>query len=234
MSIQEIKSAVKKNSNKEKAKLLQRFFKTGKGEYGEGDVFAGIQVPVLRKIAKANGDITLAEIKTLLASPVHEERMISLFILIDKYRKGDEVEREKIFKLYMANTKYINNWDLVDVTCPHIVGRHLFGIGEDLLLELAKTNNLWKKRIAVISTMYFIRAGKFDATLQISEMLLRDDHDLIHKGVGWALREVGKKDMNTELGFLIKHYKKMPRTMLRYAIEKFPESLRLQFLKGQI
>jgi len=234
MSIQEIKAAVKKNSDKNRAQLLQRFFKTGKGEYAEGDIFAGIKVPVLRKIAKQYSDVDLSGLKELIKSPIHEERFIALIILTYKYNKATEEEKEKIFRFYMANLKYVNNWDLVDVTCPRIVGRHLFGRGEELLVELAKTNNLWKKRISIISTMHFIDNGNFDTALRISEILLHDNHDLIHKAVGWMLREIGKRNFHTELGFLEKHYKKMPRTMLRYSIEKFPESLRQQFLKGEI
>lgn len=234
MSIQAIKTAVKRNSNKTHAKLLQRFFKTGKGEYGEGDIFAGIKVPVLRQIAKANGDTSLSEIKELIKSPIHEERFISLVLLMDKYKHGTDEEREKIFRFYMENTKYINSWDLVDVSCPRIVGRHLYGRGEELLVEMAKSSGLWKRRIGMISTMYFIDKGSFDTSFRIAEILLRDEHDLIHKAVGWMLREIGKKDFGAELKFMKQHYHTMPRTMLRYAIEKFPEELRQQFLKGEI
>ena len=231
MSIKRVKQEIKEFSNKELAVFLQRFFKTGPGQYGEGDKFAGIKVPVSRKIAINNSDLSLSEIKELLHSEVHEERLIALLILVHQYKKGDEAQREKIFKFYISSAKRINNWDLVDLSAPQIVGAFLVDKEKDILFKFAHSKNLWEKRIAVLSTFSFIKINRFDTALQISEILLNDDHDLIHKAVGWMLREIGKRDLNTEEKFLKKHYNKMPRTMLRYAIEKFPETKRQKYLK---
>ncbi|OGD67684.1 DNA alkylation repair protein [Candidatus Campbellbacteria bacterium RIFOXYC2_FULL_35_25] len=235
MSLTQLKKELKNNANSEQAKNLQRFFKTGKGEYGEGDIFLGIYVPVQRKIAKKY-DLELVDIQKLLNSNIHEERLVGLFILIDKYQKsGVSVTQQKqIFDFYLKNTKSINNWDLVDLSAPKITGRYLLEKDRNILYKLAESKNLWEKRIAILSTFAFIRENQFDDTLKISEILLNDNHDLIHKAVGWALREVGKRDMKEEEKFLKKYYKKMPRTTLRYAIEKFPEGLRLKYLKGKI
>jgi 3-methyladenine DNA glycosylase AlkD len=234
MSIKRVKQEIKEFSNKELAVFLQRFFKTGPGQYGEGDKFAGIKVPVSRKIAINNSDLSLSEIKELLHSEVHEERLIGLLILVNQYKKSDEAQREKIFKFYISSAKRINNWDLVDLSAPQILGAFLVDKDKDILFKFAHSKNLWEKRIAVLSTFSFIKINRFDTALQISEILLNDDHDLIHKAVGWMLREIGKRDLNTEEKFLKKHYTKMPRTMLRYAIEKFPEAKRQKYLKGKI
>ena len=231
-----LRSQIKKYSNKEKAQLYQRFFKTGKGEYGEGDVFLGLTVPQQREIVKEHKSrITIPQIQKLLNSKIHEERMIGLLILIEKYKKASEKDKEIFFNFYLANTRKINNWDLVDVTSPNIVGNFLSDKKDrKILYNLAKSSNLWEKRISIISTASFIRKDQFQDTLKISEILLKDKHDLIHKAVGWMLREVGKRNQEVEEEFLKKHHKKMPRTMLRYAIEKFPESLRKKYLKGEI
>jgi 3-methyladenine DNA glycosylase AlkD len=210
------------------------FFKTGKGDYGEGDVFAGIKVPVQRKIAKEFNQLEYSEVKQLLASKIHEERLIALLILVDKFENGSEKEKEKIFNYYIENRKGVNNWDLVDLSAPKIAGSYLLNRDKMLLYDFASSDNLWERRIAIISTYTFIRLNRYDDTLKISEILLNDKHDLIHKAVGWMLREVGNRNMNIEENFLRVRYKRMPRTMLRYAIEKFPESKRKKYLEGKI
>ena len=230
MVLQELKKNLYKTADPERAVNFRRFFKTGKGEYGEGDQFIGITVPEIRKVAKKHKDLEIDELTELLKSPIHEERMTALIIMAMKYPKDEE----NIYNLYIKNTKYINNWDLVDVTCPRIVGAHLLDKPRDILYDFASSNDIWEKRIAIISTAMFIRNNDFSDTLNISEILLNDTHDLIHKSVGWMLREVGNRDMGVEEGFLKKHYKEMPRTMLRYAIEKFAEEKRQRYLKGNI
>ncbi|OGK20641.1 DNA alkylation repair protein [Candidatus Roizmanbacteria bacterium RIFCSPHIGHO2_02_FULL_37_13b] len=217
--------------NPQKATLLQRYFKTGKGEYAEGDKFLGLTVPICRQISKKNKDLSLSDLKELLKSRYHEERLIALLILVSQFGKN----QKKIFDFYLSSTKYINNWDLVDLTAPKIVGQYLYhlkdaDIRSKQLKKLATSNNLWQRRIAVLATFYFIHENHFDESLQIAKMLLQDRHDLIHKAIGWMLREVGKRDQNVEEIFLRKYYQKMPRTMLRYAIEKFPDSLRRFYL----
>lgn len=235
MSLSDLKKELKSQRNSDQAKILQRFFKTGKGEYGEGDIFYGIKVPVTRKIAKKFVDLSFNELKILLASKVHEERLAAGLIMVEKFNNADEKEREKIFRFFLRNRKGINNWDLVDLTAPKIMGTFLLkNRDRKILFDLAKSENLWDRRIAIISTLAFIRKNQFDETLNISRLLLKDKHDLIHKAVGWMLREIGKINGDVETEFLLKHYKEMPRTMLRYAIEKYPERKRKQFLKGTI
>jgi 3-methyladenine DNA glycosylase AlkD len=234
MSLKDIRKKIESEKNPKQAVILQRFFKTGKGEYGEGDVFYGIKVPVQRTIAKMFNDLSLDDLKELIHSKIHEERLIAAFILIDQYKKGDEKKKKTVFDFYLRNRKGINNWDLVDLSAPKIVGEHLLNKEKDLLYKFARSKDLWEKRIAILSTHTFIREHFFEDTLNISEILLNDKHDLIHKAVGWMLREVGNRDMETEEEFLRKHYKTMPRTMLRYAIEKFPEQKRKAYLKGKI
>ena len=218
----------------ERAEVSQRFFKTGKGEYAEGDLFIGLTVPDLRKLARDYRTLSHKEIIRLLKSKIHEERLLALLILCLQYAKGDEALREAIYNLYLAHTKFINNWDLVDVTAPHIVGAYLSERDRQPLYELAKSSSLWKKRIAIIATFHFIRNHDFDDSLRIAELLLLDDHDLIHKAVGWMLREIGNRNRGYEEAFLQTHYRRMPRTMLRYAIERFDEETRRQYLTGQI
>ena len=230
MTAQDVEKALKKKENKVKAQLLSRFFKTGKGEYGEGDVFLGITVPEQRLIAKQFMSIPLEEVQKLLQSPMHECRLTALLILAYKYPKADEKEKKTIFNFYIKNTKYINNWDLVDVTCHKIVGAYLYDKDRSIIYKLAKSKNLWEKRIAIISTFYFIREKDFSDSLKIAEMLLSDKHDLIHKAVGWMLREVGKKDEKVLHDFLKIHVNKMPRTALRYAIEKLPDEFRRHYM----
>ena len=233
-SLEEIQKKLQELGNKEKAIKHQSFFKTGPGEYGEGDIFIGVTVPELRKLEKEYKTIPLREVKQLLHSSIHEERLLSLFLLIHRYSKGDESEKKRIYELYLKDTKFINNWDLVDSSAGHIVGAFLFGKSKKPLYDFVKSENLWERRISIISTFYFIKRNQFSDTLKISKVLLSDKEDLIHKAVGWMLREVGKRDISVEENFLKKHYKNMPRTMLRYAIEKFPEPKRQRYLKGKI
>lgn len=218
--------------NKKKAKLLAGFFKTQKGEYGEGDIFWGLTVPISRKIAKKYKDIREKEIRKLLQHKVHEVRLIGILILVCKYQKEGEKEKEKIVKFYLENTKHINNWDLVDLSAPKILGESLFNKKDrKILLKLTKSKNLWEQRIAIVSTFSFIRRGETKWTFKIAKMFLNHKHDLIHKATGWMLREAGKKDAEILRKFLDAHIFTMPRTMLRYAIEKFPENIRLAYLK---
>ncbi len=223
-------------ANPEKAKVLQRFFKTGKGEYGEGDIFLGIQVPQIRALAKKNLFLTYSDLSLLLKSKIHEERLIALLILVEKFRKSkkDPKEKRKIVEFYLANTFGINNWDLVDLSAHKIVGEFLFNEDKSVLRTLANSKNIWERRIAIISTFAFIQRRKFGESLALADLLMNDEHDLIHKAVGWMLREIGKKDVSVLELFLSQRYKKMPRTMLRYAIEKFPEEKRKAYLKGEI
>ena len=232
--ITELKSKIKSLADKKVAETMQWFFKTGKGDYGEGDVFIGLKVPVQRKLAKEFKDLSLTEIKELLTSIVHEERLISLIILIDKYQKADEKGKYEIFNFYLKNRKGINNWDLVDISAPKIIGKHLLEKDKSILFKFALSKNLWERRIAILSTWEFIKNNNYKPTLQIAGILLKDKHDLIHKAVGWMLREIGKKEIAVEEKFLKSCYKKMPRTMLRYAIEKFPETKRKKYLQGKI
>lgn len=222
----------------EKGKFLLRFFKTGKGQYGEGDVFLGISVPKLRIVAKKYIDLSLSDIQTLLVNKIHEFRLVALFILVDKYNasashstlreepsgsdsKSSGQAKKEIADFYLKNTKHVNNWDLVDSSAGYILGDYLLERDKTILYKLARSENIWERRIAIIATQGFISKNKFDDTLKIATILLSDRHDLIHKAVGWMLREVGNRDLKAELKFLDKHYQKMPRTMLRYAIEKF-------------
>lgn len=234
MVVDSIISDLQKNRNPSKAKLLQRFFKTGRGEYGEGDVFLGITVPTQRRIAKKYyKEITLSGISELLKTNIHEYRLTALIILAMKASRDNETLRKDYCDFYLNNAKYINNWDLVDVTCVKIVGEYLVNKDRAVLYKLAKSDNLWKKRIAIISTFAFIRRHDLSDSLRIAEILVNDRHDLIHKAVGWTLREVGKIDQKPEEDFLKKHFKTMPRTALRYAIEKFPKKLR-DFYLGRL
>ena len=234
----ELSNELRKLANLEKSKVLQKFFKTGKGEYAEGDVFLGLTVPKSRKIAKKYSNIIFQDVESLLSSKIHEERLIALLILVERFNKSPN--KKEIFDFYLNNTKYINNWDLVDLTADKIVGNFLFNFSKDypvykiLLTNLAKSSNLWERRIAIISTFHFIKNNQFNDTLKIAEILLNDKHDLIHKAIGWMLREIGKRSEETEEQFLKKHYKSMPRTMLRYAIERFTQKKREAYLKGEI
>jgi 3-methyladenine DNA glycosylase AlkD len=229
-SLIQLKKELKKLSNPKQAEILQGFFKTRKGEYGEGDIFLGIKVPEQRKVAGGFSNLSLRDLEKLLNSKIHEYRMTALFVLVNKYKKADEDEKSKIFNFYLENTKNINNWDLVDLSAPKIVGDYLLNKPRNILYKLAKAENLWEKRIAIVSTWIIIRNNEFDDTLKIAKILLNDKHDLIHKAVGWMLREVGKRDQKIEEEFLKKYYLKMPRTMLRYAIERFDDEKRKFYL----
>lgn len=229
-----IAGELRKLADPERAEIHQRFFKTGRGEYGEGDRFLGIRVPCIRKLVKKFRGLALTDAEKLLCSRWHEERLFALLVLVDSFKRNGKELRKDIYNLYMDGTRWINNWDLVDLSAPHIPGAWLYSRSRNPLYEFAQSGDLWKKRIAVISTQHFIRMNDFEDTLAISEKLLHDNHDLIHKAVGWMLREVGKRDLETEEIFLKIHYRNMPRTMLRYAIEKFPEEKRQKYLKGRI
>lgn len=228
----ELKRETQKHSNPDKAKFLQRFFKTGKGEYAERDIFLGIVVPVQRQIAKKYKQLSFTELKKLITSKYHEERLIALLILVERFKNANENEKDKIVKFYLDNRKGINNWDLVDLSAPKILGEYFLDKDRKILFEFARSDDLWEKRIAVLSTFTLVKKNDFDDALKIFEILVNDKHDLIHKAVGWMLREMGKINLKTEEKFLKKHYRTMPRTMLRYAIEKFPEAKRKAYLKG--
>jgi 3-methyladenine DNA glycosylase AlkD len=213
------------------ALFVQRYFKTGPGQYGEGDKFLGLNVPDLRKVAREFRALPLAGLRQLLQSKWHEERLLALVILVDQYGGGDEKARAAIYKLYLASTSRISNWDLVDCSAPQIVGGHLEERSRKPLYRLVKSKSVWERRIAILATYHFIRLGEFDDTFALTESLLGDKHDLIHKAAGWMLREVGKRDRAALEKFLRKHASKMPRTMLRYSIERFPEATRRKYLK---
>ena len=240
-SLKELKQELEELRNPEKARILQRFFKTGKGEYGEGDIFFGITTPQSRGVAKKYTTLYFDELQELLNTNNHEYRFIALLVLMQKYKLAKKAknkeEQEKIFNFYLRNVRLgrINNWDLVDVTCRDIIGDFLIEQDKKILLNLAKSpkSNLWEKRIAIVSTWSFIRLGDFKTTIEISEILLNDQHDLIHKAVGWMLREVGKRDERVLLCFLNNHYKNMPRTMLRYSIEKLSKQKKEFYMKRE-
>ncbi|MGB2928669.1 MAG: DNA alkylation repair protein [Desulfobacterales bacterium] len=232
MTIKDIRKKLQQLGSEAKAKVLQRFFKTGPGEYGEGDVFIGVRVPELKKLVKEYPDITIKEVMQLLSSTIHEERFFALLMLVSKFSKGNETVKKRIYELYLQHTKFINSWDLVDGSAHQIVGAFLMDKSKEPVYRLAKSNSLWERRIAILSTFHFIKHDNYSETLKISKILLTDDQDLIHKAVGWMLREIGKRHILTEEIFLKKYYKRMPRTMLRYAIEKFPESKRQKYLRG--
>jgi 3-methyladenine DNA glycosylase AlkD len=211
-----------------------RFFKTGPGQYGEGDKFLGLTVPAMRRLSRKYRSLDDDAALELLASPWHEERLVALLLLVDGYERGDEARRQKIHRAYLANSRWINNWDLVDSSAEYVIGSHLDADEIKLLEQLARSNNIWERRIAIVSTFHFIKRNEFRPTISIATILLGDSHDLIHKAVGWMLREVGKRDRKTLDTFLKKHYRKMPRTMLRYAIERHPETIRRRYLAGTL
>ena len=234
MTAKDIQKRLKSLAVKKHAAVSQRFFKTGPGEYGEGDVFIGIRVPVLRKLAREYSGLPVGQIAILLRSQIHEERLLALLLLVGAFSKGNERTKESIYEMYLKNTGYINNWDLVDSSAEHIVGSYLMDKSKTVLYRLAESDNLWERRISMMSTFHFIKRHEFAETLKIAKILLFDRHDLIHKATGWMLREIGKRHLQTEEQFLKEHYKDMPRTMLRYAIEKFPEEKRQRYLKGKV
>jgi 3-methyladenine DNA glycosylase AlkD len=231
--LDQIRSELLALGDQERAKKLAGFFKTGKGQYGEGDVFLGIPVPEQRKVAKRYIGLSLDELLELLRSKIHELRLTALLILVLKYSKANDSEKEMIYNFYLKNTKFVNNWDLVDLTAPKIVGDYLVYRERTILLELVKSVSLWERRIAVLATFCFIKNNDFNDAFSISRVLIKDEHDLIHKAVGWMLREIGKRDQKALEEFLMKYYKQMPRTMLRYAIEKFDAKKRKYYLSKQ-
>lgn len=231
MSFQKVQKSLKSLASEERRLSNLRFFKTGKGEYGEGDQFLGVAVPEIRLVAKQFCDLVEKELLRLLASPIHEERTTALFIMILQFEKGDESNRKHIFETYVKHRQHVNNWDLVDLSAPKIVGAYLIDKKKNILYTWARSKNLWQKRIAIVATYSFIKAEQFDDTLALAEELLHDSHDLIHKAVGWMLRELGKRDTKVLEAFLQRHYRKMPRTMLRYAIERLSKTKRAYYLK---
>jgi len=222
--------------NPEHAKALSRFFKTEKGGYGEGDIFWGIQVPVQRTISrKYYRQMPLSELPLLISHPVHEVRLCTLMLMVYRYEKSkDTAEQAQLAKVYLDNLKWVNNWDLVDASAPNIIGAWFYERDRKDLYQMATSDHLWTQRVAMLASYYFIKRKDFGTALEIATLLLHHKHDLIHKAVGWMLREIGNRDYQTEYNFLLMHYKTMPRTMLRYAIEKFDEEIRQGFLKGSI
>jgi 3-methyladenine DNA glycosylase AlkD len=233
-TVREAQDRLRDLASPEAAAFAARYFKTGPGQYGAGDVFLGIRVPVLRKLARQFRDLPEGEVLTLLRSEYHEERLLALLIWVRAVSHGDEATRHRVYDLYLANTRSVNNWDLVDASAREIVGSYLHDRDRGPLYRLSRSESVWERRIAIIATAFFIARHDFTDTLRIAELLLFDPHDLIHKATGWMLREVGKRDQETLEGFLRSHHQGMPRTMLRYAIERFPAAIRLAYLKGSI
>jgi 3-methyladenine DNA glycosylase AlkD len=233
-SIDRIIAEMKVLANPVRAAHSQKFFRTGPGQYGAGDRFLGIRVPQVREVATRYRDLDLEKVHEMLCNPLHEIRLLALIILVMQFKKADQARQKAIYDLYMQNRQCINNWDLVDLSAPTIVGGWLQIRSRAILSRLARSNSLWDRRISVLATFCFIQDGDFDDALSLAEILLDDSEDLVHKAVGWMLREIGKRDRKVEESFLKLHYKEMPRTMLRYAIEKFPESLRKRYLQGRV
>jgi 3-methyladenine DNA glycosylase AlkD len=234
MTAKDAKKQLQALADPQRAKTSAGFFKTGPGQYSEGDLFIGVRVPALRKLARDFRDLRIKEVEILLHSPIHEERLLALLILVLAAGRNDAAQRKTIYDFYLANTKQINNWDLVDSSAPTLVGAYLFDKSRKPLLKLAKSKSLWERRIAIVATQHFIRQGDFADTLTISRLLLGDKEDLIHKAAGWMLREVGDKHEPTLAGFLKEHAPKMPRTMLRYAIEKLAAEKRQAYLSQRL
>ena len=229
-----VEKELRRLADSEIADFLARFFKTGPGEYGDGDRFLGIRVPVLRKLAQKYRSLGLSDCRALLASPYHEALLLALLLLVQAYDGGSAEQREAIYRLYVDHIDRVNNWDLVDSSAEHIVGRHLENRKKTFLHGLAHSPSVFERRIAIMATFRYVKAGSFDETLRIADMLLQDPHDLIHKAVGWMLREVGKRDRAAAEAFLRPRYRKMPRTLLRYAIERYPDDLRRRYLRGEV
>ena len=225
----ELKKELAAAADPERARNSACFFKTGEGQYGHGDRFIGLTVPTMRRIAHRYAHLPLADVEKLLASPIHENRFVALEILVAQYEQGDS----DVFDFYLKHTKFVNNWDLVDTSAPYIVGEHLLSRPRKILYRLAKSKDLWERRIAIVSTQTLIRGGEIEDTFAIAKILLPDEHDLIHKAIGWMLRETGKKSTPALVSFLKQHYAQMPRTALRYAIERFPAERRKQMLAGR-
>ena len=234
MSVRIITDYLQRLADPEIAEHSQRFFKTGKGEYGEGDLFLGIRVPVVRKAVNKFKHTPMETIEELIQSDYHEIRLFSLLSLVDRFIRGAPDVQKNIYQLYLNHTRYINNWDLVDSSAHYIVGAYLENKHKTILDDFSTSDSLWERRIAIMSTFFYIKRNHFTDTLHIAKVLLRDKEDLIHKAVGWMLREIGNRDLKVETAFLKSHYKTMPRTMLRYAIEKFSKEERLKYLNGEI
>ncbi len=235
LSLKELRQKLRSHANPAKAEVYKRFFKTGKGQYGHGDRFIGLTVPLQRSLAKQFVHLGLTDIDALLQSPIHEERLTALLILVAQYKKAPQRQRKVIFEFYLNRSARVNNWDLVDLSAYHIVGAHLEGQPHDILFKLARSKNLWKRRIAIVASFHNITRGKSEPTLILAAMLLKDKEELIHKAVGWMLREVGKRVGRDVLeDFLCRNYKHMPRVMLRYAIERLPLERRIAYLKAEL
>jgi len=235
MNVATLRQRLRAHASAKDAAILQWFFKTGPGEYGEGDVFIGVRVPAMRRVCRECGDnVSVATVEQLLRSQVHEDRGLALMLLVSAFGRGDEREQKAIYDRYLANTRYINNWDLVDLSAPSIVGGWLSARSRAPLRRLARSASLWERRIAIVATQAFIRRDEFEDTLEIADLLIHDEHDLIHKAVGWMLREVGKRDGVVLRTWLRPRHTHMPRTMLRYAIERFQEPERRRYLKGLV
>lgn len=231
MSLQQIRQALHAHADPIRAEHSKRFFKTGRGQYGEGDTFIGVSVPHARKISRQYYTLPKEELKSLLYSPLHEERLLAMYILVLQFQKGNEKAQDEVYHYYLAHTKQVNNWDLVDSSASYIVGAYLYERDRTILYQLSRSKDLWERRIAIVATHYFIRKKDVKTTVEIAEILLKDSHDLIHKAVGWMLREVGKQDEDALLAFLDRHASYMPRTMLRYSLERLPESVRKNYMK---
>jgi len=234
LTVAEIRRRLRKHARPQSVPILQRFFKTGPGEYAEGDRFIGVKVPGVRAVARECRDLSLSRVQKLLRSRVHEERLLAVLILCQAFKVASELEQRRLYRFYLAHTAYINNWDLVDASASQIIGVWLYSRSKTPLTTLARSKSIWERRMAIIATFDYIRRNEFDETLRIADLLLHDEHDLIHKAVGWLLREVGKRDGAVERAYLRTRYKTMPRTMLRYAIERFPDIERRKYLVGQI
>lgn len=232
-SLDDLRRQLREATEPERAETLQRFFRTGPGEYGEGDVFLGVRVPETRKVARGFDALGEGDVLELLRSPIHEERLVALVMLVRRYERGDEAVCGRVYGLYLENTTWINNWDLVDASAPQIVGAHLLERDRTVLYRLARSSSLWERRISIMATFAFIRAGDFGDTLRLARVLLHDEHDLIHKATGWMLREVGKRDEEALIHFLEEHAPRMPRTMLRYAVERLDPRLRADLMKTE-
>lgn len=231
MTAKDVEAALNKLENPTDATFLQQFFKTGKGEYAEGDIFIGLRVPQTRKVAGEYKTLGLIEIEKLLRSRIHEHRLCALHIMVLQTKRATEADKKALYKTYLKNTKYVNNWDLVDASCRDVVGGYLQDKSRESLYKLARSKDLWERRISIVSTWQFIREGDLSDTFKIAEMLLNDTHDLIHKAVGWMLREAGKKDEDALKDFLDQHAATMPRTALRYSLEHLHAGDKLYYMK---
>lgn len=236
-TLRKVQSRLQALASPSKAGLLQRFFKTGPGEYAQGDIFLGIAVPDIRSLARESDGLTLRCTQALLRSRFHEARLLALLLLIERFENSDVAGKRAVYQAYTTHMRFVNNWDLVDLSAPHIVGAYLADkhlLRSQVLERLARSSDLWERRIAIVATFHYIRNNRFDDTLSLAQLLLADPHDLIHKSTGWMLREIGKRDRSRLEGFLRSRYRAMPRTMLRYAIERFPEQKRKAYLRGSV